>query len=173
MEPVKLFAGMIYGSEDHYLTALNQLEKKFGRIEFESETFPFDHSDYYRKEMGADLNRSFVSFTSSIAQEMLREIKIFTVKLEKKFLNDSGGRAVNIDPGTISLANLVLASTKDYAHRIYLGGEIFAEVSMIYKDNAFRPLPWTYPDYQRLEVAEFLLRVRNNLKEEIIAFRNK
>ena len=173
IEPVKLCAGIIYGSENQYLAALEQLEKKFGRIEFESETFPFDHSEYYGKEMGADLSRSFIAFARSIAPDMLREIKNFTVKLEKKFLNESGGRSVNIDPGTVSLANLVLASTKDFAHRIYLGEGIFAEVSMIYKDKAYRSLPWTYPDYQRLEVADFLLRVRSSLKEEIIDLRNK
>jgi hypothetical protein len=173
IEPVKLICGLIFGNETIYLEVLGQLEGKFSQIEFESEIFPFDHTNYYAKEMGDNLSRGFISFTKAILPDKLKEAKLFAAKLEKKYLNRSGGRVVNIDPGTVSLANLTLASTKDFAHRVYLGSGIFAEVTMIYNDKAFRPLPWTYPDYQRSDVAEFLLRTRNSLKEEIIDLRNR
>ncbi len=168
-----MIAGLIYSEQIDYLAVLDQLEKKFSKIEFESETFLFDHTDYYRKEMGQDLRRGFVSFSRSVPPDYLKEAKLIVDKVEKKFLNDSGGRMANIDPGTVSLANLVLASSKEYNHRIYLGDGIYGEVALIYQDKAFQILPWTYPEYKRTEVADFLIRVRNSLKEEIIGLRKK
>lgn len=173
IEPVRLIAGLIYSDQVDHLAVLGQLEKKFGKIEFESETFLFNHTDYYRKEMGQDLKRGFVSFARSVLPDSLKDAKLTAGKVESKFANDAGGRMVNIDPGTVSLANLVLVSTKDFNHRIYLGDGIYGEVTMIYQDKAFQALPWTYPDYKRTEVADFLLRVRSSLKEEIIGLRNK
>ena len=173
VESVKLFTGLIFGEFESYHSTLEELERKFGPIQFESETFEFDHTDYYEKEMGPKLKRGFVAFTRSVSPEQIKEAKLATARMEKKSADSSGRRRINIDPGTVGLANMVLASTKDFAHRIYLGEGIFAEVSMLYRDRSFRPLPWTYPDYQRLEVVEFFLRIRESLKEEIIALRGK
>ena len=173
VEPVKLICGFLYSRDDALLDALEKMEAKFGRVECESERFPFAHSDYYEKEMGPELMRGFVSFETPIAPDKLKQCKQATIKLEQKFLGEAGGRLVNIDPGLVGLANLVLASTKEFAHRLYLGGGIFAEVSLIYEDRTFRPLPWTYPDYQREETIRFLNRVRDSLKEHIILLRQK
>ena len=79
----------------------------------------------------------------------------------------------HIDPGLIGLANLVLASTKNYAHRLYLGEGIYGEVSMIYENRTFVPLKWTYPDYYIEESIDFFLRVRESLKEFIIELRRQ
>jgi len=167
VEPVKLIAGFIFSNLDAYTSALTKMEDKFGKILFESEELDFSHTDYYASEMGPDLRRRFVSFEGAIAPDRLKDIKIFTNKLEQKYVNAEGGRQVNIDPGTISLANVVLASTKDFAQRIYLGDGIYGEVHLLYEDKTFRALDWTYPDYRSSEMADFLLRVRGSLKEII------
>jgi hypothetical protein len=123
--------------------------------------------------MGKSLRRQFISFETPITPDRLSEIKQTTNRLEQKCLNDTGGRLINIDPGLVSLANLILASTKNFSHRLYLGQGIFGEVTMLYENKTFVPLRWTYPDYQRVDVIGFLLRVRDSLKESIIAFREK
>lgn len=173
VEPSMLISGFIFSRLDAYTTVLGLMEKKFGKVQFESETFDFSHTEYYKNEMGEGLKRGFVSFGDPVPPDRLKNIKLTTIKLEKRFLNDSGGRTVNIDPGLVGLANLVLASTKDFAHRIYLGDGIFGEVSLLFENKTFTALKWTYPDYQKPEVIEFLLRVRENLKEHIISLRRK
>ncbi len=173
VEPVKLIVGFLYSKDDILLDVLEKMEAKFGPVEFESERFPFSHSDYYAKEMGPELTRYFASFEEPVQPDKLRQFKQATIKLEQKYLGEDGGRQVNIDPGLIGLGNLVLASTKEFAHRVYLGDGIYAEASMIYEDRSFRPLPWTYPDYQREETIRFLNRVRERLKEHIILLRQK
>jgi hypothetical protein len=171
VEPAKLICGFLYRHRDLYISALEKLESLFGGVEFESEIFEFSHTDYYEKEMGADLQRCFVSFEKPIDPGRLRDLKISCNDIERQYLNDAGGRTINIDPGLISLAHLALASTKDFAHRLYLGEGIYGEVSMLYEDKTFTALPWTYPDYRTPEVVKFLLRVRESLKEHIISLR--
>jgi hypothetical protein len=173
VEPVKLIAGFLYSRDDILMDVLEKMEAKFGRVEFESERFSFSHSEYYKKEMGPELTRYFASFEEPVTPDKLRQFKQTTIKLEQKYLGEGGGRQVNIDPGLVSLGNLVLASTKEFAHRVYLGGGIYAEVSMIYQNGSFRTLPWTYPDYQRDETIRFMNRVRDGLKEHIILLRQK
>jgi len=167
VEPVKLIAGFIYASEEALVSVLEKMENAHGPVESESEHFPFTHTDYYDREMGPELRRCFISFEPPIAPDMLRECKLAAVGLEKKYLNADGGRMVNIDPGLIGLSNLVLASTKAFAHRVYLGKGIYGEVSMLYEDREFVPLRWTYPDYRQEEATRFFLQVRERLKEQI------
>lgn len=124
------------------------LTEKFGGIDFRSPSIPFNFTDYYEKEMGSELAREWISFEQLIQPENLRLIKLTTIEIENKFKRPDGTRTVNIDPGYITLANLVLASTKNYSHRIYLGDGIYAEITLIYKNKHFVPLEWTYPDYR-------------------------
>lgn len=173
VEPVKLICGFIYRHIDLYMSALEKLEDQFGPIEFESETFDFSHTSYYEAEMGTDLKRCFVSFEQPLYPDQLSELKLTCNRIERSFLNDSGGRTINIDPGMVGLSSLVLASTKNFAHRLYLSDGIYGEVSMIYENRTFVPLKWTYPDYQVEEVIKFLLRVRENLKDLIIILRQE
>jgi hypothetical protein len=173
VEPVKLICGFIYRYRDIYVKAIGELEALFGPVDMESEIFDFTHTDYYRDEMGDDLLRCFVSFEKPVSPDRLRELKISCNDIESKLLNDAGGRTINIDPGLVSLANLALASTKEFSHRLYLGSGIYGEVSLLYENKTFVPLKWSYPDYQRPEVVDFLLRVRESLKEHIILLRQK
>lgn len=147
--PVKLIAGMISGRKEIFKLARRKMEERLGAIDFISERIPFNFTCYYEEEFGKNLLREFVSFTTLIESDKLAEIKLFTNELEKH-LSDlvTGNRLINIDPGYIAKGKLVLATTKDYQHRIYLEDGIYAEVTLRFKDGRFLPWEWTYPDYR-------------------------
>jgi hypothetical protein len=160
-----LIAGLLYSDETVCKRAMETMAEQFGAVQCDTGEFPFTSTDYYDREMGSGLKRRFVSFEHPIAPDRLKEIKIFTNRLERQHLRPDGGRVINIDPGTVGLAGLVLVSTKNFSHRIYLGDGIFGEISMLYENKAFVPLKWTYPDYRLPEVVRFLNQVRENVKK--------
>lgn len=145
--PVKLIMAIFTGHGELFSEVEAELEKKYGEIDFKGEIFDFGHTDYYQQEMGLNLKKKFISFKNLIKAEQLGLIKISTNKLESKYAKGSK-RRINIDPGYIDNSKLVLASTKNYYHRIYLGKGIYAEVTLFFKGKSFQPLPWTYPDYK-------------------------
>lgn len=163
---VKLFCGIIYFDEEIKQKSFTALEKKLGKIDLTSDVITFDFSNYYNSEMGNILKRFWISFEKLISVDMLAEIKVFTNFIENSFALD-GKRQINIDPGYISLANVILATTKNYSHRIYISSGIYAEVTMIYKRGGFVKLPWTYPDYLSKTATEFLLKVRSCLMKQL------
>lgn len=165
--PGRLIVSAIYSTLGPMLEAVLEIEKKYGRVVFETEEIDFLHTTYYREEMGDNLKRKFFSFENPVERDKLPDIKCWTNKLEEKFGERSGDfvfRKVNLDPGIITPANLVLASTKDFSHRIYLRDGIYAEVTLLYEKRKFKSLPWTYPDYTEPEILEFLERIRNTMK---------
>ena len=157
--PVKLIIGFIFKEETAFQKARQRLLSKYGAIDFESDTFSFAATSYYEKELGAGLFRKFVSFTKLISPLDLSAIKIFTNALEQRYAVN-GLRTINIDPGYLNLARLVLASTKDFSHRIYLGKGIFGEITLIFKDKSFQHLDWTYPDYRSQEYISIFHQIR-------------
>ena len=157
--PVKLIIGFIYSEEAVFIQAKDKLRKKFGKLDFESAVLDFSYTDYYEQEMGVGLKRKFISFRKLIPLSSLYRIKLYTNRLESRFLS-ALGRKINIDPGYLDLAKLVLASTKDYAHRIYLHKGIFAEVTLSYKGNSFSPNDWSYPDYRSVEYIDIFNQIR-------------
>jgi hypothetical protein len=166
--PGKLILSAIYSSPDALRSAIIQFEKKFGHVEMETEILDFAHTDYYREEMGDNLKRKFFAFEKLIDRDRLPELKLFSNKLEAKFgdrVKDYIFRTINLDPGIVTLANVILASTKDFAHRIYLRDGIYAEITLLYERKRFRPLPWTYPDYLDPKVFDFLTKVRDTMKK--------
>lgn len=144
-----------------------ELEDIFGRIALKSAPLPFGHTTYYNEEMGGPLTRQWWAFGDLVMPDRLAELKHLTSATEKKYLNARGGRHVNIDPGLLSLNNLILASTKNYAHRIYLGQGIYAEVTLLFKHKGFVFLDWTYPDYREASALEFFIRARGLLREDL------
>ena len=132
---------------------------EFGKIDFESPLIPFLHTDYYEEEVGRNLERKFIGFQKLISPENISRVKIVTNKIEKK-LSAGDKRQVNLDPGYISASKLVLASTKNYSHRLYLKRGIYGEVTLSYRDKNFRPLPWTYPDYKTDKYLEVFGQIR-------------
>ena len=158
-ESVKLFVGLI--SND--IALINNIErvlvKRFGPVDFESNIFDFNCTAYYNEEFGENLKRKFLSFRKLINIERAAAIKILTNKLEKKFSLD-GKRRINIDPGYLSLSKLVLLTTKDFSHRIYLGRGIYAEATLRYTNKTFQPFEWSYPDYRSDDYVGFFNKVR-------------
>lgn len=144
--PVKLIASMFTNEMELFERAKAVLIETFGPVDYESGLLPFDHTAYYRPEFGEGLMRRFVTFARLIDPGQLAEIKRWTNELEME-LAVEGKRRINIDPGYVSSAKLVLATTKNRAHRIYLGSGIFAEVTLHYHKKTFRAWEWTYPDY--------------------------
>ncbi len=163
---VKLFCGIIYADEDIKNQAFEKLAEKFGAIDIESDTVDFTFTNYYNPEMGEYLKRCWISFEKLIFADELSAIKIFTNDIEELF-SAEGKRRINIDPGYLNPANVILASTKDFSHRIYLSGGIYGEVTLIYKKEDFMKLPWSYPDYTSPAAKEFLLKARTELMEQL------
>ena len=162
----KLFCGIISSSAKIEQKSLAVLEKKFGEIDLTSAVMPFDFSDYYNPEMGDNLKRFWIWFKKLITVADIAGIKIFTNSTEDSF-SVNNKRRINIDPGYITPANVILATTKDYSHRIYLSDGIYGEVTAIYKKAEVVKLPWSYPDYLSNPAKEFLLKARKNLIEQL------
>jgi len=162
-DPVKLVVGLLSADRKLLEQALSALAEGFGTVSVKSPEIPFSFTDYYEKEMGPNLIRQWVGFHGLIESEQLSDSKMTTRSLEKRFLGPNGKRRVNLDPGTLSLHNFVLASTKGFAHRIYLRDGIYADLALLFQSGKFRPLPWTYPDYQTPVCHEFLMRCRKEL----------
>jgi hypothetical protein len=144
--PVKLVVPMLAGSTALLDVAQQAVCDALGPTDYVSDDLAFDFTDYYAAEMGAPLLRRFVSMRALMDPGDLARLKLRTNALERAW-SQGGRRAVNLDPGYLAGAKFVLATTKDYAHRIYLGEGIYAEVTLLYRGGAFEPLPWTYPDY--------------------------
>jgi len=161
-EKVKLIIGLI--SRQEFLDrACFKLAKAFGKFDYKSDILDFDSTRYYEKEMGINLKRQFVTFSKLINPKELPEIKIKANKIENRFFTSQKKRFVNIDPGYLSLSKLVLATTKDHQHRIYLDKGIFGEVTLRYRGKTFCPWEWTYADYCKAEYIRIFNSIRNEL----------
>jgi len=162
-KPVKLFVGMLTGFPDLIDETKDILISNFGSIDLESDRFKFDFTDYYEKEMGPGLVRKFFSFTPLISPEDLAGIKLKTNEIEEDFARRNEAkvaRPANLDPGYLTWAKVVLATAKDYSHRIYLKEGIYAEATLRYFQGAYQPWSWTYPDYKTPEYLRFFHRLR-------------
>ncbi len=164
--PVKLIVGLICANNDLFGKCQSMLKKKFGGLDFESSELAFDFTGYYDKEFGKCLKRKFISFKRLIPAEKLSSIKLFTNSLEKK-LSVKGLRGINIDPGYLDMAKLVLASTKDFRHRIYIGRGMFAEITLYFQGKSFRSWEWTYPDYRTPEYIEIFNKIRELYRKQV------
>lgn len=167
--PVKFVCGFIYAREELYSAAKGILQRKFGVIDYESETLNFDSTDYYVQEMGKPLFRRFISFEKLRGADNFIKIKLFCIKIEKK-LSQNGKRQVNIDPGYLTEAKFVLTTTKDYSHRIYLGKGIYAELTLYYSRGGFCDFSTTYPDYRSQPYKQILLAIREKYHGQIKNF---
>jgi len=153
--------------------ARRELEHRLGPVALESPPFAFDQTRYYEATMGQGLVKQLWTFGQLVPPDCLPVLKTLTNGLERA-LADGGRfdaeRPVNLDPGLLGLAKLVLATTKDQAHRVYLRDGIFAEVTLQYRDGSWQPCPWTYADYRLPVVADFLLEARADYKRRLAAW---
>ncbi len=166
---VKLMMSLFSPEKALLESVLEKLSGIYGPMDWISPELFFDRTRYYEKEMGWPLHRRFVTFTDLIPPERLVEIKLETNRMEKSCLKGEQ-RRINIDPGYICLERLVLATGKNYIHRIYLRKGIYADLTLVFKRGGFVPLEWTYPDYADPEMIENFNAVRSRylaqLREE-------
>jgi hypothetical protein len=154
-QQAKLIAGLLFGDFQIQEHALLGLEQDFGALDFLTEPEPFTYTTYYEREMGTGLYRQTVAFLDLLSPEVLPDIKLLTNALEQKLALSNKKRRVNIDPGLLSDERLILATGKNYTHRIYLRSGIYADLTLIYQKGRYWPLPWTYPDYQTPRILHF------------------
>ena len=143
--------------------ASQQFANTYGPIAFSSPPFDFTETDYYAATMGAGLKKQFSTFEPLVDPSALAEIKCQTNDWEAEYAalgRHPEPRPLNLDPGYLTPAKLVLASTKDHAHRIYLNRGIFAEITLVFRQRKWQPLEWTYPDYRRDDYHRFFTQCR-------------
>jgi hypothetical protein len=158
-EPAKLVVAMLSSQEGSLADASARLATVHGPVNYVSPLLPFDVSSYYAAEMGPGLFRQFIAFARLIQPDELPGIKLETIALEADFAVD-GRRTVNLDPGYLCAGKLVLATTKNQQHRLYLGQGIYGEVALRYHAGAWQPWEWTYPDYRSPEYARVFADIR-------------
>ena len=164
--PVKFFCALIYSKEEIYLKTKSILQKKFGKIDFESNLILFNSTNYYSNEMGNCLYRRFISFEKLKSPCTFANIKLYCIKKEKLF-SSKNKRKINIDPGYINESKLVLTTTKDFSHRIYLEKGIFAEVTLSFIKGEFSNWPTTFPDYRTNEYKNIFHEIREKYRDDI------
>lgn len=161
--PVMLIAGILRAPQVARAEVHARLEAAFGALADVSEETPFTHTPYYQEEMGEGLLREYVAFEELIEPGRLVEMKLLTNKIEAEW-SVGGRRRANIDPGLLTDHNLILATGKDYAHRIYLRDGIYAEVTLYAHGGGLSALPWTYPDYREAATIAFFEKQRQRLR---------
>jgi hypothetical protein len=158
---VKLICGIIASEEKFFIGSKENLGQFYGTIDLESVQFPFDFTDYYEKQMGKGLKRKFISFERLISPEELSGIKIQTNRLEAEIREEfhANYRVVNLDPGYLKSSALIMATAKDFAHRIPLQNGIYAHLEFLFGKDEVKTLDWTYPDYRTEGYQDFFLKV--------------
>jgi hypothetical protein len=163
IEPQLLIVAALSRHDAVLAWAQARLQEVFGPLCCLGPTIAFNHTQYYKRTMGPGLKKQLLAFARLVEYDQLAAVKRRTMELEQD-VRETGSfaeaRPLNLDPGFLSLGKFVLATTKDQAHRIYLHGGIFAEVTLRYHHGAFEPQPWTYPDWRLPEVLEFLQQAR-------------
>lgn len=165
-EKAVFFSGILAADAALLPLAREALEREFGPAFLASGVFPFSHTDYYRDELGPSPVRMFLAWPGLYPTENLAAAKLATNALELDSARRAGGpfaRPVNLDPGYLTQAKLVLASAKNHAHRIHLRDGIYAEITLQYRAGRFHALPWTFPDFVDGRYHGFFLELREKI----------
>lgn len=163
--PVQPVAGLLATSPALLVEAGAALAAAVAPIALASEPGAWTQSEYYLPEMGAALWRQYLAFDVLMAAEELADLKRLSNALEDRW-RSARGRAVNLDPGYLDLLRVVLASTKDAAHRVAIGAGLYAEATLHFAQGGFQPWPYTYPDYAGVDARDFFTRVRARFRAE-------
>ena len=142
--------------------------ESWGPAALVSPRFEFQETDYYEPTMGPGIRKGFWAFEQLIDPGELPALKLATNAWEAQYAALGGHdepRPLNLDPGYITAAKLVLASTKDHAHWVYLSEGIFGEVTLFYKDRHWQHRDWTFPDYRRDDYQQFFTQCREYLRQ--------
>ncbi|MFC1855937.1 DUF4416 family protein [Thermodesulfobacteriota bacterium] len=155
----KLIISFISGDIELINSSINRISERISSPDYVSELQEFDHTEYYEDELGSGLKRRFAAFSVLLKRDDLVSVKEFTNSLENETVKD-GKRRINIDPGFLSIENFILATGKNFSHRVYLNRGIFADLTLIFKKDKFCELDWTYPDYREDKVKDMLKKIR-------------
>lgn len=169
---VKLIISFITGDVGIVKPVLKNMEDRFGNMDFLSERLDFNHTDYYKDEMGEGLFRMLASFERLIKPESLPDIKLFSNGVEDEYLKKDGKRKINIDPGYVSMEKMVLATCKNFSHRIYLRNGVYADLTLMYRQGGFKAIEWTFPDYAEYDMRQYLNEIRNRYMQQMRALRS-
>lgn len=171
---VKLICGIIASKAYVFSRGEERLIRLYGPVDYSSPLFEFTITNYYEKQMGKDLKRKFLSFFRVYSPEMLSKIKIRTNRLEEEMKKEFGSdrRIVNLDPGYMTPSSLIMATAKDFAHRIPLENGIYAHLELLFGKNEVRTMSWTYPDYKSTGYQSFFLEVRRIYLKQLSDSRN-
>jgi hypothetical protein len=164
--PVSLLIAVVSRYPEALEWARDRAEQQHGTVSLASPAFDFTETDYYAATMGSGLKKQFIAFERPIDPATLAAIKRQTNEWEAEYAalgRHTESRPLNLDPGYITAAKLVLASTKDHAHRIYLRDGIYAEVTLAYRHRRWQPMEWTYPDYRRDDYQQFFTKCRERV----------
>jgi hypothetical protein len=167
INPVKLFMGYIYNDESKLSEMKDKLIQMFGPIDYESRIFDFSTpTKYYEKDMGENLKKRFLSFKNLVDPMELVRAKVETDNLEQYFLKNET-RTINIDAGYIDFNKVVLASYKYGSHKIYIGGKVYADLTLLYNKGSFTNFRWTFPDFRDEKYYKTLMEIRQLMKNEL------
>jgi hypothetical protein len=171
-EPALLVVAAFSRHTDALTWTQQHLQADFGALARIGPVYTFHQTTYYEATMGAELQKQLLAFERLVSEQQLAAIKLRTNDLERE-LAQTGGyaetRPLNLDPGLLTLGKFLLATTKDQAHRIYLGNGIYAEVTLRFQDGQFEPWPWTYADYREMQVRATLKEFRDYYKGRLSA----
>jgi hypothetical protein len=138
----------------------------WGDVALESPIFDFQQTDYYEASMGTGLRKVFFAFTELLEPAELVAVKLQTNRWEQQYAalaRHTEPRPLNLDPGYLTLGKLVLASTKDFTHRVYLDQGIYAEITLFFRRHRWQHHEWTFPDYRRQDYQAFFNTARDYL----------
>jgi hypothetical protein len=161
-DAVKPVCAVTFSQDVALEEVLSRLEEVMGHHQRRSSVFNFSFTSYYSREMGDSLQKIFCSFHRLISPADLAALKVATNALEETWAR-AGRRRVNLDPGYIAKSKLVVASAKNFAHRIYMSQGIYGDLQLQFRENRYHPEFWTFPDYQTEEALDFFKQVRNDL----------
>jgi len=168
--PAKLVMSVFMKEKTVLESVFPRLEAVGGPVDMISPWLDFDFTDYYYREMGEPLFRRLIAFKPLMEQDALASIKLDTNRIEADCL-DRDNRTINIDPGYLLSSRFILATGKEYSHRIYIGRKIYADLTLMYTKKGFKTLEWTYPDYASDAVLKFLTQVRQKYLADIRAIK--
>ncbi len=165
-DPAKLVMSVMYSDEESSRAAVERAMERFGPVDYSTKALDFPGGRYYAAEMGEVVKRRLFAFKDPLDPAELPAVKLFANGIESEF-EEAGQRRVNLDPGVMTVYNLVLATGKPAAHRPYLGDGVYADLTLVFESGSFQPLRWTYPDYASGEVIGWMNRVREAYKAAI------
>ncbi|MFW5730882.1 MAG: DUF4416 family protein [Desulfonatronovibrionaceae bacterium] len=166
-DPGKVFLSILCSRFEDIWPELEQLlTAELGSMDYQTQPFSFNETAYYDQELGTPILRRIAAFETLKPLDSLVDLKLFTNRLENSFAA-GGCRLFNLDPGLLTLERLVLASGKNFTHRVYMGKGIWADLTLIFTRGDWQDLAWTFPDYASEKMKKHLRAIRSRYLHQL------